>query len=50
MSKFKTEIARTLGSLGGNQTLRTHGKKHFKEMAKKKWENWKILHSGTKLT
>ena len=31
------EIAKQLGRAGGMKTLKKHGKKHFKDMASKRW-------------
>ena len=35
------EIAKLLGRSGGVKTLKKYGKKHFKEIARKRWEKEK---------
>lgn len=35
------EIAKALGQAGGKKTLKKYGKKHFREIIKKRWEKEK---------
>lgn len=39
MAQKKEKPASALGRLGGNATLKKHGKKHYKAMAKKRWHS-----------
>lgn len=36
-----SEIAKMLGSRGGQKTLKKYGRKHYQEMIKKRWDNVK---------
>jgi len=41
MTESKSSIAQQLGKAGGSKTLKKYGKKHFKEIAKKRWDKEK---------
>lgn len=35
------EVAKILGRAGGNKTLKKYGKKHYREMNRKRWDSAK---------
>lgn len=39
--KQADRTSKEYGAVGGNTTLKRHGKKHFREIAKKRWESVK---------